>query len=102
MNLFLRLFELYLEAVDFKVNNPPVFNVPELIVKVPVIDTLPLLIVAPALLFNVKLLIIPTPSMFCSAAPFKTTLPVIVPPLVNASVTFIVPLFVTVTPDAYS
>ena len=37
--------------------------------------------------------------MFCSAAPFKTTLPVIVPPLVNASVTFIVPLFVTVTPD---
>ena len=38
--------------------------------------------------------------MFCSAAPFKTTLPVIVPPLVNASVTFIVPLLVTVTPDA--
>jgi hypothetical protein len=85
-------------AVPFNVKKPPVDKVPDVTVNVSVMEILPLLIVAPALLFKVKLAIEPVPVITWADDPFKVTIPEIVPVLFNAPVTLIVPVLVTVTP----
>ena len=90
--------------VDFNVRLPLVVKVPAVKVSslVMLCKLLPLVIVAPVLLFKTNVEMLPTPLMVWEEPPFKVMDPVpdTVPLLVRALETFSIPLFASVTPLA--